>query len=207
MGHGCMVSASRVCFAYARDDCYGVLSPALKKVNRHTLTPVNAVWFNTIIGVLCMLLLFGGDASITAIFSVGAIAAYIAFVLPVFIKIVFVKNNFRPGPWNLGKFSVPCGIISCAFALVMMPIFCFPAYRGNNLTADGMNWTCVVFGVPILFVIIWFFVDAHEWFKGPKINIDHHMMGQGTMTAGVDPALAQDGSDGDKDSSKKAFSE
>jgi len=24
----------------------------------------------------------------------------------------------------------------------------------------------------MLFVIIWFFVDAHKWFKGPKINIE-----------------------------------
>ncbi|KAH8734362.1 amino acid/polyamine transporter I [Ilyonectria robusta] len=209
MGQGCMVSASRVCFAYARDDCYGVLSPLLKQVNRYTLTPVNAVWFNTLIGVLCMLLLFGGDASIAAIFSIGAIAAYIAFVLPVFIKIAFVGNNFRPGPWNLGKFSVPVGIVSCMFALVMMPIFCFPAYEGANLTADGMNWTVVVFGVPMILIVIWFFVDAHKWFKGPKINIKHHMIGQDPMTEGVevkDPALAPDVSDGEKDSSRKQSS-
>jgi amino acid transporter len=152
MGQGCMVSASRVCFAYARDDCYGFLSPVLKQVNRHTLTPVNAVWFNTLIGVLCMLLLFGGDASIAAIFSIGAVGAYIAFVLPVFIKIVFVGNNFRPGPWSLGRFSTPCGIISCTFAFVMMPIFCFPAVSGSDLTPDGMNWTCVVFVSPLLWI-------------------------------------------------------
>lgn len=24
----------------------------------------------------------------------------------------------------------------------------------------------------MLFVIVWFFVDAHKWFKGPKINIE-----------------------------------
>lgn len=24
----------------------------------------------------------------------------------------------------------------------------------------------------MLLVIIWFFVDAHKWFKGPKININ-----------------------------------
>ncbi|KAF7551930.1 hypothetical protein G7Z17_g4678 [Cylindrodendrum hubeiense] len=206
MGQGCMVSASRVCFAYARDDCYGIFSPLLKKVNRHTLTPVNAVWFNTLIGVLCMLLLFGGDASIAAIFSIGALAAYIAFVLPVFIKIVFVGNNFRPGPWNLGKFSVPCGIVSCIFVLVMMPIFCFPAVKGANLTADGMNWTIVVFGVPMVFVVIWFFVDAHKWFKGPKININvTYSSANVPTTEGVevkDPALAV--SDGEKDSSRKA---
>jgi amino acid transporter len=209
MGQGCMVSASRVCFAYARDDCYGFLSPVLKQVNRHTLTPVNAVWFNTLIGVLCMLLLFGGDASIAAIFSIGAVGAYIAFVLPVFIKIVFVGNNFRPGPWSLGRFSTPCGIISCTFAFVMMPIFCFPAVSGSDLTPDGMNWTCVVFFGPMLFFIIWFFVDAHKWFKGPKVNIHHRMHGTEPITEGVDvkdPTHTQGESDGDKDSAVKATS-
>lgn len=24
----------------------------------------------------------------------------------------------------------------------------------------------------MLFIIIWFWVDAHKWFKGPKINIE-----------------------------------
>jgi hypothetical protein len=23
----------------------------------------------------------------------------------------------------------------------------------------------------MLFILIWFYVDAHKWFKGPKINI------------------------------------
>jgi amino acid transporter len=92
-----MVAASRVAFAYARDDCFGSLSRPLKAVNRHTLTPVNAVWFNAIIGILLLLLVFGG-AAIDAIFSIGAIAAYVAFTTPIFIKIVVVRNDFRRGP-------------------------------------------------------------------------------------------------------------
>lgn len=139
-----MVAASRVCFAYARDDCFGFLSPILKKVNRYTLTPVNAVWFNTFIGILLIFLIFGGVA-IGAIFSIGAIAAYVAFTTPIFIKIVFVGNNFRRGPWHLGKFSTPCGIISCCFILVMMPILCFPTVNGADLTPVLMNWTSLVY--------------------------------------------------------------
>lgn len=27
-------------------------------------------------------------------------------------------------------------------------------------------------------VIIWWFVSAHKWFKGPKINVEHHMLGR-----------------------------
>lgn len=177
MGQGCMVAASRVCFAYARDDCFGIISRPLKKVNRHTQTPVNAVWFNTFIGVLLNLLIFGGVA-IGAIFSIGAIAAFVAFTLPITIKTFYVGSNFRRGPWHLGWFSMPSGVLSTAFVLVMMPILCFPTVRDADLTLELMNWTSLVYGAPMLIVIIWFFVDARKWFKGPKINIAHHMLHQ-----------------------------
>ncbi|KAI1273689.1 amino acid permease-domain-containing protein [Xylaria sp. FL0933] len=176
MGQGCMVAASRVCFAYARDDCFGVLSKPLKRVNKYTRTPVNAVWFNTSVGIVLLLLIFGGSA-IDAIFSIGAIAAFIAFSIPIFIKIAVVRNKFRRGPWHLGRFSLPIGIASVSFVLVITPFFNFPSVNGADLTPALMNWTSLVYGAPMLFVIIWFFVDAHKWFKGPKINISHHMHG------------------------------
>ncbi|TRX98609.1 hypothetical protein FHL15_000683 [Xylaria flabelliformis] len=176
MGQGCMVAASRVCFAYARDDCFGVISKPLKRVNKYTKTPVNAVWFNTFVGILLLLLIFGGTA-ISAIFSIGAIAAFVAFSIPIFIKIAFVRNKFRRGPWHLGPFSLPIGALGVAFVLVILPFFNFPQANGANLTPQNMNWTSLVYGAPMLFVIIWFFVDAHKWFKGPKINIAHHMHG------------------------------
>ncbi|RYP50647.1 hypothetical protein DL768_003866 [Monosporascus sp. mg162] len=186
MGQGCMVAASRVAFAYARDGCFGpllsgpLLSGPLKRVNRRTRTPVNAVWFNTSVGLLLLLLVFGGPA-IDAIFSIGALAAYIAFTTPIFIKVAFVGRRFRRGPWHLGRLSQPSGVAACAFVLVMMPVLCFPAYRGENLTLVDMNWTCLVYGAPMVFVLVWFWVDAHKWFKGPKINIEHHMLHLGLV--------------------------
>ena len=142
-----MVAASRVTFAYARDDCFP-FSSWIKQVNRHTYTPVNAVWFNTAVGCALLLLIFGGPIAIGAIFSVGAIAAFVAFTIPISIRVFFVGDRFRRGPWHLGKFSKPIGAMACAFVLVMMPILCFPSVRGNNLTAELMNWTIVVYGVP-----------------------------------------------------------
>ncbi|CZR63655.1 related to GABA transport protein [Phialocephala subalpina] len=177
MGQGCMVAASRVTFAYARDDCFP-FSSWIKKVNKTTYTPVNAVWFNTTIGCCLLLLIFGGTVAIGAIFSVGAIAAYVAFTIPIFIKTFFVGDRFRRGPWHLGKFSKPVGMMACSFIIVMMPILCFPSVRGNDLTAQLMNWTVVVYGGPMTFVIIWWFVSARKWFKGPVINVKHHMLGR-----------------------------
>lgn len=132
MGQGCMVAASRVTFAYARDGCFPC-SWWISRVNVHTRTPVNAVWFNTTIGILMTLLIFGGTVAIGAIFSIAACAAFVAFTIPIFIRVFFVGNRFRPGPWNLGRFSMPIGAMACGFVMLMVPVLCFPALVGSDL--------------------------------------------------------------------------
>lgn len=149
MGQGCMIAASRVTFAYARDDCFP-FSKYWKHVNTITNTPVNAVWFNTTIGCIILLLIFGGPLAIGAIFSIGACAAFVAFTTPIFIRVFFVGNRFRPGPWNLGKLSIPIGCVASAFVILMVPILMLPADTGADLTAATMNWTCVVYGGPMV---------------------------------------------------------
>ena len=177
MGQGCMVAASRVTFAYSRDGCFPC-SWWMARVNKTTKTPVNAVWFNAVIGILLTLLLFGGPAAIGAIFSVGALAGFVAFTIPIFIKTFFVADRFRPGPWNLGRWSRPIGTLGCAFVLLMVPILCLPSVIDGDLTPDLMNWTCLVYGGPMLGAVIWWIVDARKWFKGPKVNIEHLMIGR-----------------------------
>jgi amino acid transporter len=132
MGQGCMVSASRVTFAYARDGCFP-FSWWISRVNATTRTPVNAVWTNVTVGICATLLIFGGPYAIGAIFSIGAVAAYVAFTLPIFIRIFFAGNRFRPGPWHLGRFSTPIGCAACAFVIVMVPVLCFPSVTGADL--------------------------------------------------------------------------
>jgi hypothetical protein len=41
-----------------------------------------------------------------------------------------------------------------------------------------MNWTCLVYGGPIFFVLLWWIIDARKWFKGPKVNVKHLMLGR-----------------------------
>ena len=174
MGQGCMIAASRVSYAYARDDCFP-LSRYWRHVNTHTQTPVNAVWLNTTIGALLLLLIFGGDLAIGAIFSIGACAAFVSFTIPIAIRVFFVGDRFRQGPWNLGRFSVPIGIVGLGFVTMMVPILCLPSVVGENLDAASMNWTVVVYGGPMGGVLVWWVVDARKWFRGPKVNVEHLM--------------------------------
>lgn len=174
MGQGCMIAASRVTYAYARDDCFP-MSRLWKQVNPHTQTPVNAVVMNGVLGILMCLLIFGGSVSIGALFSIGAIAQFIAFAIPIAIRVFIVGNRFRPGPWNLGKMSKPIGAAGVLFVLVMLPILCLPSGTGADMNPDLMNWTCLVYGAPMLAVTIWWVVDARKWFTGPKVNIEHSL--------------------------------
>jgi amino acid transporter len=132
MGQGCMVAASRVTYAYARDGCFP-MSRYWRKVNQHTKTPVNAVWFNCVIGVLLCCLIFAGDVAILAIFSVGAIACFVGFAIPISLRVFYVGSRFRKGPWNLGKFGQPIGVAAVSFVALMVPILCLPSMTGSNL--------------------------------------------------------------------------
>jgi len=62
-----------------------------------------------------------------------------------------------------------------------------------------MNWTAVVYGGPMLLITIWWVVSARKWFKGPKINIEHMMLGQGANVLEGKAAAREEGSEGEVD--------
>lgn len=203
MGQGCMVAASRVTYAYARDDCFP-MSNIWKRVNKHTQTPVNAVWFNFAVGVCLTLLIFAGEIAIGAIFSIGAIAAFTAFTIPITIRTFIVGDRFRRGPWHLGKYSFVIGTLATCFTALMIPVLCLPAVKGADLNPTTMNWTCLVWGGPMVGVMIWWVVSAHKWFKGPKVNIEHAMIGRPeNMIEGREGSMNSSGNESDAHNEKK----
>ncbi|CAG8183381.1 unnamed protein product [Penicillium nalgiovense] len=193
MGQGCMVSASRVTYAYARDDCFP-FSSYWKQVHPYTQTPVNAVVLNAVLGILMCLLILAGDVSIGALFSIGAIAQFFAFAVPITIRVFFVGDRFRRGPWHLGPFGPYIGGAGVVFVFFMVPILCLPSVTGKNLTPDLMNWTCLVWGAPMLAVTIWWVVGARRWFKGPVVNVEHAIHGieqEPVVSEGIEPELRE----------------
>ncbi|WBW75288.1 amino acid transmembrane transporter [Schizosaccharomyces osmophilus] len=168
MGQSSLIASSRIAYSYARD---GILpfSGWIGKVNNQTKTPVNAVICNGIISICILFLLFAGDETSSAVFSVGAVAAFSAFTIPIFIRVFCMKDSeFHRGPWNLGRYSRPIGALACAFVALMIPVLCFP--NDKNPSPKTMNWTCLVYGGPIFLTLIWYAISARKWFKGPKAS-------------------------------------
>ncbi|KAI9646362.1 hypothetical protein NHQ30_004352 [Ciborinia camelliae] len=208
VGQGVTVVSSRVVYAYSRD---GALpgSHWLKQVNSHTKAPIYAVWFVLILGALLGLLVFASPVAIGAIFSMGAIAQYIAFIFPIALKIFSAKGRFRPGilltpslnfhfpplhpqshndqltwrappgPWNLGRFSTPIGLVAVFWVALIIPILCFPSVTGPHLNALNMNYACLIYGGVMCLALGWYAVSARTWFRGPKINVEHLIHGDG----------------------------
>lgn len=172
MGESCLLAASRVTFSYSRDGLFPFFSKWGAVVNPYTKTPVNAVWINWFIGQLLLLLMFANDTAIWAIFSVGGIAGFVSFIMPIIFKITYSYHTFKRGPFSLGKFSRPLGFLSVSFVAVMIPILCFPYVKGANLTLDDMNWTCVVYFGPMLLAFIYYEVSAKKFYKGPRSNLE-----------------------------------
>ncbi|QSZ35695.1 hypothetical protein DSL72_006817 [Monilinia vaccinii-corymbosi] len=177
------VVSSRVVYAYSRD---GALPGSywLKQVNPHTQTPVYAVWFVLILGALLGLLMFASPVAIGAIFSLGAIAQYIAFVFPIALKLFSARGRFRPGPWNLGRYSTPVGFVAVAWVSLLIPILCFPSVTGAQLGDLNMNYTCLIYGGVMGLAMVWYAVRARRWFRGPRVNVEHLIHGDGGNASG-----------------------
>lgn len=94
--HSVLIAASRIIFAYARDGAMP-FSSYLCRVNKRTMTPVNAVWFAVVLAMAIGTLMFASTVAIGAVFSILAIGQMVAYSLPIALKVFFGRNRFKPG--------------------------------------------------------------------------------------------------------------
>jgi hypothetical protein len=75
------------------------------------------------VGALLGLLMFASPVAIGAVFSIGAIAQYTAFIIPIALKLLVVGDKFRPG-----EFVVSIQPHFFAFSSFSLE-FCWGRYR------------------------------------------------------------------------------
>ncbi|KAL7278617.1 hypothetical protein ACG7TL_007618 [Trametes sanguinea] len=170
MGSSMLLAASRQSFAFSRDGALP-FSNWLYRMNAYTGTPVNTVWFVAIFSILLGLLAFAGDSAINAIFAMSITALYIAYAIPIAARFLG-KNDFKPGPFNLGMWSAPVAAIAVLWMLFMGVVFLFPT--SPNPAVPDMNYTIVVLGGVMILSLIWYYFPKYggvHWFTGPVKTI------------------------------------
>lgn len=115
----CFMSAQRVTFAISRD---GVLpfSKYFRQLNKNKI-PVNAAFLVCGLSIAVSFAVIGSTVAFSAITATATIATNFSYLIPIAARHTVGKDSFEPAAWNLGKLSLPLGIIS---GLYIMFLFC-----------------------------------------------------------------------------------
>ncbi|KAL8937011.1 MAG: hypothetical protein Q9216_004640 [Gyalolechia sp. 2 TL-2023] len=176
MGISILVAASRQTWAFSRDGALpfsGFFRPISK---RFGYIPLRAIWGCAFAAAVLGLLTLIAPAAALALFSLAVAGNNLAWGIPIFARVVWGQRKFVPGPFYTGnRFSVPIAWTAVAFLVFGIALSMFPV-EGPGPTAQSMNYTvvinCAVWGGSLLY----YYVDAKYWFKGPVVTIGDEVL-------------------------------
>ncbi|TMM31657.1 MAG: amino acid permease [Actinobacteria bacterium] len=165
-GMASVTANSRMSFAFSRD---GALpgSRIWRKVNPRTGTPTNSIWLCVVCSAILVVPSLWNTSAYLAATSIAVIGLYIAYVAPVFLRLR--HPDFRPGPWNLGRWSRPVGWTAVGWVVFITILFVLPA--AWPITWANFNYTIVAVGVVVLAAWLWWRLGARHWFTGPRHTV------------------------------------
>jgi amino acid transporter len=163
-GLATVTSASRMLFAFSRDDGVPGISKALATVSPKYRTPVNAIWTSTVLCILYVMLALSIKVGETSIYVIVVNSTLVFLFLSFTIPLVAAMMNYggpkwtKPGPWAL---SAGVYKLVTILAVVGMAIILFIAVAPPNERV-----LYVVLGFIALALVLWFTVENRR-FEGP----------------------------------------
>jgi len=172
MGLSILVAASRQSWAFSRDGALPFSSFFRKISPRAGYIPLRMVWGCVFVAAILGLLSLIAPAAAQALFSLAVAGNNLAWGTPILCRLVWGQKKFRPGPFYTGdKFSRPIAWASIVFLVFGIILSMFPV-GGPHPTAQNMNYTVVINSAVWGGALLYYFIDARKWFKGPKITVD-----------------------------------
>jgi amino acid transporter len=165
-GMSSVTANSRMIYAFSRD---GALpgSNLWHQVNKRTRTPTNAIWLAAGGALILGLPYLWNSAAYAAVTAIATIGLYIAYVAPTYLRLR-QGENFRRGPWSLGRWSYLVGWIAVAWVVFITILFMLPT--ASPIGWGNFNYTVIAVLVVIGFASIYWAVSAKNWFTGPKVQ-------------------------------------
>jgi amino acid transporter len=172
-GMSSITSASRMMFAFSRDRA--VPGHQLwRRLNRERVPYLAAIAIAVGAFLCAFPAYFGtnGYVAYAAVTSVATIALYIAYAIPIFLRLR-AGDSWEPGEWNLGRWYRVVGTIACLWVAFISILFILPTNPGGvPWHPDKFKWTLfnyapIAVGGTILLVGTWWMLSARKWFKGP----------------------------------------
>ncbi|HEY4852631.1 MAG TPA: amino acid permease [Streptosporangiaceae bacterium] len=165
-GMSSVTANSRMIYAFSRDGALPA-SDFWHRVNHRTRTPTNAIWLAAAGALILGLPYLWNPTAYAAVTSIAVIGLYIAYVTPTFLRLR-QGESFRRGPWHLGRWSRPIGIIAIIWVIFITILFMLPTV--SPITVANFNYTVVAVVAVVGFAGIWWLVSARNWFTGPRVQ-------------------------------------
>jgi amino acid transporter len=169
-GTASVTSASRMMFAFSRDGAI----PGHRwwsRVNANRV-PVYSVCAIVFLSWLLMVPTYWNNVVGYLVgTSIAVIGLYIAFVLPVFLRLR-LGDEFEHGAWSLGRHYKWLGWVSILWVAFITVLFSLPLFKDGLPWEANFSWTLTNYtvlwfaGIGIV-VGGWWFLSARKWFKGP----------------------------------------
>src|SRR5579863_6421726 len=165
-GMSSVTANSRMIYAFSRDGALPA-SSFWHRVNKRTRTPTNAIWLAAAGAFILGLPYLWNSTAYVAVTSIAVIGLYIAYVLPTFLRLR-QGADFKRGPWHLGRWSYPVGIIAVTWVVFITILFMLPT--ASPIHWSNFNYTVVAVAVVHGFAGVWWLISAHNWFTGPRVQ-------------------------------------
>jgi amino acid transporter len=165
-GMSSVTANSRMIYAFSRDGAIPG-SAFWHRINPRTRTPTNSIWLAALGAFILGLPYLYSYTAYAAITSIAVIGLYVAYVAPVFLRLR-AGSRFQEGPWTLGRWSRPIGIVATIWVVFIAILFMLP--QAQPITISSFNYTPIVFLVVLGGAALWYAVSAKNWFKGPKVQ-------------------------------------
>ncbi|KAI4176659.1 MAG: hypothetical protein LQ343_000950 [Gyalolechia ehrenbergii] len=171
MGISLLVAASRQTWAFSRDGALPFSTFFRPISKRFGYIPLRAIWGCAFAATILGLLTLIAPAAALALFSLAVAGNNLAWGIPIFARVVWGQRKFVPGPFYTGdRFSVPIAWTAIVFLIFGIVLSMFPV-EGPDPTPQTMNYTVVINFAVWAGALIYYYVDARYWFKGPVITI------------------------------------
>ena len=163
-GMSSITTNSRMIYAFSRDGAmpFADLWHRLDSGR----TPRNAIILAAVAAFVLAIPTVFNFAAYVAITSIAVIGLYISYVLPILLRLV--AKDFQRGPWHLGAWSRPIGIIAVLWVIFISVLFMLPTI--TPVTWVTFNYTPVVVLGTLIILVVWWMVSVRHWFKGPHVQ-------------------------------------
>ena len=168
-----MATASRSLWAFSRENGLP-FSKFIAKLDPKTRIPYNAVSVTLGFLLLLSLISVGSAEAFQAFYSVQLASYFSVFLVPACVmlhkRLTTPDAQIPWGPFRLGRWGVPLTVVAIVYTTVALFFSFFPG--SLPVTPENMNYSVLIYGAAILFMLGFWVVHGRKVYTGPIWEFD-----------------------------------